>query len=88
MGGYMSRFLGMSGESIRLCYSRETCGIKAQYLLGEILAFLSQQGPFLCFVQSSLWVVPELSYVIPVPSCSKKMWDTLRAPHFNLIRIT
>lgn len=88
MGRRVRRFLGMSGESIRLWYSRQTCVIKAQYLLGEGLTFLSQQGPFLCLVQSSLWVVPELSGVIPVPSCSKKMWDTVRTPHFSLIRIT
>lgn len=79
----------MSGESIRLwsgSYQSPHCSIQAPYLLREDLPFISQPGPCLWLTQldHSLWVVSGLSCVITVPSCSKKMWNTVRMPHLIL----
>ncbi len=72
---------------IRQLWGEPRYTIKAPSLLREGLSFLSQQGLCLCLAQldPSSWVVPGLSCVITVPSCSKKTRNTARMPHFSQI---
>lgn len=87
----------VSGDARRVCKTlirqlsgEPHCSIKAPYPPRRKLVFsYHNKDPVSCLTQLDpiSWVVSGLSCVITVPSCSKKMWNTVRMPHFSQIGI-